>query len=55
MLRLAPSDLDFKEITGVFSQKVSVLVRFKLLNDYSPVKYILLPDMKSKYLLFTKL
>lgn len=38
MFGLLPSDSEFKEITGLARQKISVLVRYKLLIDYSQVK-----------------
>ncbi len=38
MFGLLPSDSEFKEITGLARQKISVLVRYKLLNAYSSVK-----------------
>jgi serine/threonine-protein kinase RsbW len=38
MFGLLPSDAEFKEITGLAKQKISVLVRYKLLKDYSQVK-----------------
>ena len=38
MFGLLPSDSEFKEISGMTRQKISVLVRYKLLKDYSQVQ-----------------
>lgn len=38
MFGLLPSDSEFKEITGPAKQKISVLVRYKPLQEYSQVK-----------------
>ena len=44
MLGLLPSDVEFKQLTGRVSQKVSAVVSFKLLGTYPPVK--LYPPVK---------